>query len=207
MAFFSEWITDIILFVLLAMLVELLLPRSTMQKYVKMVLGLLLIFIMLNPIMKLLAMDPQEWLDSFAKIGLHDEGFKKSLEKQKLDIQARQHAYILKELADRLKEQTEKELMEQYRLEIADIHFNMRDGRFTVNDQGEGFLENIRSIQVTLREGQTGAVEPVQEVVIAIDGEGIRKETEFDYRVRDFLARKWGVEAEMIEIFVDGRDP
>lgn len=207
MSFFSEWITNIILFVLLATIVELLLPRSTLQKYVKMVLGLLLIFIILNPIMKLLAMDPQEWFDSLPETNLGDGTLEKSLEKQKLDIQARQHAYILKEMEDRLKEQTEKELMEKYQLEIATIHFETYDDEFPIPGDGENFLEKISAIQVILTKAETGAVEPVQEVMIDIDGERNREKSGVDHTVRRFFSEQWGVEEEMIEIFVDGRDP
>lgn len=50
MSFLTEWITSIILFILFAIVIDLLLPNSSMQKYAKMVVSLLLIVVMLNPI-------------------------------------------------------------------------------------------------------------------------------------------------------------
>ena len=205
MQFFSEWMTNIILFVLLATIVELLLPRGTLQKYVKMVLGLLLIFIIIQPIMKIFAMDPQEFLDTFAQVHFTDEELEKSLEKQKLEIQERQQAYILKEMADRLTEQTEKELMEKFQLKISSIQFDTVDDGFRIPGDGEQFLEQINTIHVTVTSVEHGMVEPVEEVMVTI-GKPRRQERTAHF-VRTFLAERWGVDEEMIEIFVDGRDP
>ncbi len=40
MDFLKEWVTNIILFILLATVIDMLLPNSSMQKYTKMVTGL-----------------------------------------------------------------------------------------------------------------------------------------------------------------------
>ena len=42
MEFIKEWVTNIILFILLATVIDMLLPNSKFQKYTKMVTGLLL---------------------------------------------------------------------------------------------------------------------------------------------------------------------
>jgi stage III sporulation protein AF len=68
MSYLTEWITSIILFILLATVVEMLLPNSSMQKYTKLVIGLLLIVVILTPILKLLSTDLDEL---FAKMTTH----------------------------------------------------------------------------------------------------------------------------------------
>ncbi len=60
MSFLTEWITSIILFILFAIVIDLLLPNSSMQKYAKMVVSLLLIVVMLNPIFALFRADPDQ---------------------------------------------------------------------------------------------------------------------------------------------------
>ena len=61
MEFIKEWVTNIILFVLFATLIDMLLPTSKFQKYTKMVVGLLLLIsIILTPIFKLLSTDFEE---------------------------------------------------------------------------------------------------------------------------------------------------
>ena len=57
MEFLIEWVTNIILFILLATVIDMLLPNTGLQKYTKMVTGLLLIAIILTPILKLISKD------------------------------------------------------------------------------------------------------------------------------------------------------
>ncbi len=56
-AWLSQWLQNIILIVLLATFADLLLPSSTLQKYSKMVLGLLVIVAILSPILELFTKD------------------------------------------------------------------------------------------------------------------------------------------------------
>ena len=53
MSFLSSWISNIIIFILLATVIDMLLPSSSFQKYTKMVIGLLLIAIIITPILNL----------------------------------------------------------------------------------------------------------------------------------------------------------
>lgn len=67
MSFLTEWLTSIILFILFAIVIDILLPSSSMQKYAKMVVSLLLIIVMLNPIFKLFKTDPEIIFDYLTK--------------------------------------------------------------------------------------------------------------------------------------------
>lgn len=66
MSYLIEWVTNIILFILLATVIDMLLPNSSMQKYTKMVTGLLLIAIILTPIFKLISKDFESTLASIS---------------------------------------------------------------------------------------------------------------------------------------------
>lgn len=55
--FLRNWIKNIVVVIILAMFLELLLPKSEMQRYVKMVLGLLVILLVLNPVLDLIKQD------------------------------------------------------------------------------------------------------------------------------------------------------
>lgn len=65
MSFLTEWITNIIVFILLAVVIDLLLPNSSMQKYAKMVISLLLIIVIINPIFKIFSADMNDVLNDF----------------------------------------------------------------------------------------------------------------------------------------------
>ncbi|CAI6062722.1 hypothetical protein PAECIP112173_01855 [Paenibacillus sp. JJ-100] len=58
MGWLSNWLQDLIMIVLLATFVDMLLPNRSMERYVKLVLSLLILLTLLSPITKLLRSDP-----------------------------------------------------------------------------------------------------------------------------------------------------
>ncbi|WP_353947936.1 stage III sporulation protein AF [Sporolactobacillus sp. Y61] len=58
MSYLSGWISQLVLIVLFAVILEILLPSGGFQKYVKLVVGLVLIVVLLDPVMKLFQIDP-----------------------------------------------------------------------------------------------------------------------------------------------------
>ncbi|WP_028544142.1 stage III sporulation protein AF [Paenibacillus taiwanensis] len=53
MTWLSQWLKEIIMVILLATFIDLLLPNRTMQRYVKLMMSLIILLILLSPIMKL----------------------------------------------------------------------------------------------------------------------------------------------------------
>lgn len=64
----SDWLRDIIAVILLAVLVELLLPNKAMQRYARLVIGLFILLTILSPILKLLQEDMSDKLDAGMEI-------------------------------------------------------------------------------------------------------------------------------------------
>ncbi|WP_162848399.1 stage III sporulation protein AF [Paenibacillus nanensis] len=60
----SDWLRNIIAVILLAMLVELLLPNKAMQRYARLVVGLFILLTILSPILKLLQTDMSDRLEA-----------------------------------------------------------------------------------------------------------------------------------------------
>ncbi|MGE6575262.1 stage III sporulation protein AF [Paenibacillus xylanexedens] len=58
MGWLSNWLRELIMIVLLATFVDMLLPNRSMERYVKLVLSLLILLTLLSPITKLLKSDP-----------------------------------------------------------------------------------------------------------------------------------------------------
>ncbi|MGO4527531.1 stage III sporulation protein AF [Paenibacillus sp. 2TAF8] len=58
MGWLSSWLQDLIMIVLLATFVDMLLPNRSMERYVKLVLSLLILLTLLSPITRLLRSDP-----------------------------------------------------------------------------------------------------------------------------------------------------
>ncbi|WP_066060665.1 stage III sporulation protein AF [Neobacillus soli] len=202
MDFLKEWVTNIILFILLATVIDMLLPNSSMQKYTKMVTGLLLIAIILTPIFKLISKDFESALaliPSYQAPG--EKNMKNLIDLKKKEIQASQSAYILEEMTVQLKKDVKKELMEQYGLEIATIDL-------AINEKSDqAFPENLQMVTVLLKqpENEVKTVEAIKQVSIGTETPlPSKKTTEETEKIAAFLSQKWNVTEKTVEVSIEG---
>ena len=198
MSFLAGWITNIIVFVLLATVIDMLLPSSALQKYAKMVIGLLLIAIILTPILGLFHTDFDKVLT--AVTSEFENKNKKDLgnltEMKKKEIQATQGAYILEQMAVDLQTEVEEELMEEYKVKISSIDVG-------VTNEESPSLEELQQINISLEEAEkedsTSAIETVAKVDINTRGKTSSIDVNLE-AVKKFLATSWSVDEEIIEI-------
>ncbi|MDR4948533.1 stage III sporulation protein AF [Neobacillus cucumis] len=202
MDFIKEWVTNIILFILLATVIDMLLPNSSMQKYTKMVTGLLLIAIILTPIFKLISNDFETNISSISIFPSSGEkNIKSSIDLKKKEIQASQHAYILEEMAVKLKKDVKEELMNQYGLEIEKIDL-------AVNEESDkAFPENLQKVTVLLKqpENSVQTVEAIKQIEIntekPLPSQGSTKKSE---KIASFLSKKWNVSVKTVKVSIEG---
>ncbi|PGT87645.1 stage III sporulation protein AF [Bacillus sp. AFS040349] len=205
MSFLTEWITNIIVFILLAVVIDLLLPNSSMQKYAKMVISLLLIIVIINPIFKIFSADKNEVLSEFRlQASSEGENGKNLIEFQKKEIQASQRAYILKQMAVQMKTMAEEELVQSYDVMIDTIHLSENEQVEEINSQ-----KDLQHIQVILKPNEAkkvaadGTVEVVQPVSIDTTNELVNEEQVDEIQLAKMtasLAEIWEVEKEKISI-------
>jgi stage III sporulation protein AF len=206
MEFIKEWVTNIILFVLFATLIDMLLPTSKFQKYTKMVVGLLLISIILTPIFKLLSTDFEETFAAAIPTWEEqkDVQIKNLTDLQKNEIQATHDAYILEQMAVQLKGDAEEELMSQFDLVISDLEVVV-----DAEDQ-RPFPENLQKVVLTLNEEitETEAVEVVKSVEINTNDPFEENEPNpiQNDKVIQLLSDKWSIDERTIELQIEGRD-
>ncbi|HLR62439.1 MAG TPA: stage III sporulation protein AF [Lentibacillus sp.] len=202
-----NWVTQIVIFLLLASVVDLLIPVNSMKKYVKLAMGLILILIFLKPVFYLFDLDVRQALEaSFTE--MNQERIEKSeaenlMKKQKSEIQASQHAYILEQMAVQLKELANNPLQEKYRKEIADIDFHFSSETELTY---ENLNENLDEVKVTLKESEPGkgGVDAVDDVVINTE-EPQKDESDFDADgIKQLLHNVWDVDKEKITILEEG---
>ncbi len=206
MEFIKEWVTNIILFVLFATLIDMLLPTSKFQKYTKMVIGLLLISIILTPIFKLFSTDFEETFAAAIPMWEQNkEGqIKNLIDLQKNEIQASHHAYILEQMAVQLREDAEEELMDQFEVVITDLEV-------VVDEADERpFPENLQKVVIHLDEGnlEENAVEVVKPIEVNTS-EPLKEETttRIDQdKVIQLLSDKWRINEDIIELQIEGGD-
>ncbi|WP_270179230.1 stage III sporulation protein AF [Alkalihalobacillus sp. CinArs1] len=193
----TGWVTNIILLILIATVLELLLPNSNMQRYVKMVIGLMLMAVILSPLLKIFTEDFDAMLRS---VTIRDSNtsiqMENSIETKKSEIQASNSAYIEEQMAVQLKSQVEKELREQFNLEISDLALALGEV------EGE---KNIDQIAVKVKEySEETAVNDIEAVSISFS-ESEEEELNADAKkVAYFLADEWQLYPNQVGVEVEG---
>ncbi|WP_042346023.1 stage III sporulation protein AF [Bacillus massiliigorillae] len=201
MSFLTDWITNIIIFILLAIVMDMLLPSSSMQKYAKMVLGLLLIAILITPIFKFLSSNFEEVLAQVTdKDYVEKDKMESLIDKKKNEIQAANSAYILEEMAVQLKKTGEEELINRYNYEIKDINVSLKT---LENPKLPKDLDSI-SVVLTQKEKSNTAIETVQTVRINTE-EKLPIQNDETNDIRKFLGSQWGIDEGRINIVFERR--
>ncbi len=201
MSFLTTWVTNIIVFILFAIVLDMLIPNSSMQKYTKLVIGLLLTAIFLTPILSLFKEDFASNLQH--KIMTNGvwggQAMENSMETKKKEIVETQQAYILEQMAVQLKNEAEKELMERSGYEIRDVEIRL------INPNGEMKEENIESIHVTLvekSEEEVEGVQPVERVDIDLE-EQQSLLTAPSPQIQEILSETWGITSSKLIIEIN----
>ncbi len=188
----TSWITNIILFILLATVINLLLPSSGFQKYTKLVIGLLLMLIIVTPVFQILKVDVNKMFNSIRLSAASDDaGVENLIESKKKEIQASQRAYILEQMAVQMETEVKEELMEQYGVAIDQMHIE------TKSEEADPEADNIKTITVVM-----SAEEPEDEQAVAVVKEisidtstPIEKEPSKEATdITTYLAAKWGID-------------
>ncbi|MYL63157.1 stage III sporulation protein AF [Bacillus hwajinpoensis] len=198
MAVITGWITNIIVLILLATVLELLLPNSNMQRYVKMVIGLMLMAVILSPILTIFTKDFDSMLRSAALTDpTPDARMENQIESKKSEIQASNAAYIEEQMAVQMKSQVEKELRDQFNLEITHVGLELKDA------EGE---KNIEQIAVTVSKAVEKDVQDVEAVSVSFElsEEEVQSSDAQSKKVAYFLADEWGLYPNQVGIQVKG---
>jgi stage III sporulation protein AF len=201
MNYIYEWVTNIILIILLATILELLLPSSAFQKYVKVVIGLLLIISILNPLIKLFSVDLNARMASLQLEGgvMETENMKNLIENKKSEIQASQDAYILEQMAVQLRQQVDGKLKEQFQKRLKDVvvqeksQIGSKEGQWVVHVTVESFEGN-------------DSVEVVKDVSIDTASLSEKDQTETDNltELEQFLSKEWEIPTDQIVLTEEG---
>ncbi|MFK3894140.1 stage III sporulation protein AF [Bacillus subtilis] len=199
MSFLTEWLTTIVLFILFAIVIDMLLPSSSMQKYAKMVVSLLLIVVMLTPIFKLFKTDPEVIFEYLTKNGQSESAdIKNQINSKKIEIQASQRAYILEEMAVQLKKKAEERFS----------HDEYKVGRIklTAGEKVDS-EEDIKTISVYMAPSSEKTVQTVAPVHIDTDHAYVTKEAAEQKEAKQIktqLADIWEIGSEKITVHIEG---
>ncbi|MEN1970126.1 stage III sporulation protein AF [Lentibacillus sp. N15] len=195
-----KWVTQIVIFLIVAMIIDLLIPATSMKKYIKLVVGLILILLFLKPVFYLFDINLDQALEtSLSKLSKEEaqqDSMENSIKMQKKEIQASQRAYILEEMAVQLKDLAKDRLKEEYQTAIVDIDF-----QFQSNDEQPSY-ENLDEVIVYLgqMEEEEGAVDIVDDVDINTD-KPVADDDEQDVQgIKHILHDVWEIDDDKLTI-------
>lgn len=208
MSAISEWVMQVIVFILLGTIVELLIPNNSMKKYVNIVIGLLLLLVLAKPILYLFTDDVTAQLDKFEQIIFQEEATLSEtetlMEIQKRDIQAEQDAYIWNEVKLQLMKEANPILLEQYSAQIVNLTFSF-------DEPFEDSFENLNQVIISLQENPDGSelndddADVINPIVIETDRpKEMRRKNNNDNKISDTLTELWGLDKEKIKIMWEG---
>ncbi len=203
MEFFIHWVSNIIVYILVATVIMMLIPNTGLAKYVRFVASLLLIVMMLQPIFQLFRVNIKEVLAGYQSKTYEANGeIKNEINNKKNEIQEAERAYILKQMAVQMKKDVEKSFTKEFEQVITNVDLQVKDGVNTVKT-AQDFSKVI--VYVGPKKDETSNVEPVQEVSIntdqpvQTDDEKIKQQ-----ELQTFLANKWELKDKQIEVKMEG---
>ncbi|PAD36883.1 stage III sporulation protein AF [Terribacillus saccharophilus] len=199
----QSWVMQIILFILLAFVLDMVLPDTDIRKYVKLVMGLMLLLLFLKPVFALFQVDStravQEAMEGFAAL-TDAPSIENSIEEKKSEIDSIQRAYIEEQMAVQLKDQANPTLQEKFHMQITDIAVAFKEG------EDEETTEAIDSIQVKVQSTDQELPEgEISDVVIDSSRPiAANEQTEDMERVKSYLAEIWELEDLPLEVTQKG---
>ncbi|MFX3616355.1 MAG: stage III sporulation protein AF [Sporolactobacillus sp.] len=209
MSYLENWVSQLVIIVLFAVILELLLPSGGYQKYVKLVVGLVLIVALMDPVIRLFHLDPQDLIRGI-QIGQGSGQLETETNTQKKEIEKQQRAYIQKQVVVQMKNRVKEELNKRYGLQIEKMELSAK--------QDNPQEMSLKKVTIVLGKFEPSghadkfpAIQPVQPVSINIgskENSGSRRNaaSRKTDKIRSLLAERWQIHKQIISIQFEGGD-
>ncbi|MFK3937190.1 stage III sporulation protein AF [Alkalihalobacillus sp. NPDC078783] len=200
----TGWITGLVLLIMLAIILEMLLPNSSMRGYVKMVISLLILVAMLKPVLSLFTMDSDEWVRNLqASDPYETNSIESQINLQKSGLEEVRAAYISEQVADQLVEQAEETMRDTYSLEFASVE--------VLQETGQGGQEDEEAVEIhaVVRESEEQMEEQtttreIQTVRVDLSKQPNEEETVDLLPVKKYLSESWEIPESKIMLYLEG---
>ncbi|MDQ0166882.1 stage III sporulation protein AF [Bacillus horti] len=221
MSFLAEWIRHIVLLILLATFLDLIIPNSSMRKYVKLVVGFLLILIILSPILQLLNFDHDRLLTTLEDLlGGSDTVSQQQLEREQQALESVQDELLLEEVKERWLEEIKIGIEAAFDVKVSVITIGLDHYQSTVlvndmqlvllekRDAPNGQTENTDQREVVVT--AITPIKPIEEVAVHEGSRHVQRLKENDERssaekkvekeVLKFVQDEWNISVDKIHI-------
>ncbi|MDD9149295.1 stage III sporulation protein AF [Sporolactobacillus sp. CQH2019] len=208
MNYLGEWVSQLVVIVLFAVILELLLPARSFQRYVKFVIGLVLIVALMDPIIRLFQLDPVDLIRGL-KAGQGNVQIQNETDGQKKEIESAQTAYIQEQVAVQMKDLVKEELNRRYGVSIKDLTLSMKQGgKQDLLLQSAAVVLEKTGTQGQSSDASDRTVRPVKEVSIRVGqgtpDQGSAKRNAQIEKIRSFLAGRWEIDKNLITLHMEG---
>ncbi|NFH87161.1 stage III sporulation protein AF [Clostridium botulinum] len=189
----KEWITNIAVAVFFITAIEMLLPKNNIKKYGKFVLGLILITVILNPIIKIFHKDYNisQYVEK-ATASFNNVDYKNDFDKYK----KKNREETLNNFKANLQNQTKKRLEEKF-----------PENKYEVNveiayDEEKDNLE-IKSMDVGVKGNKIEKIKKVNKINIGSNenGKEDKKSFEGEGKIKQFISNEFKVSSEVIKVY------
>ncbi|ACA46601.1 stage III sporulation protein AF [Clostridium botulinum] len=189
----KEWITNIAVAVFFITAIEMLLPKNNIKKYGKFVLGLILITVILNPIIKIFNKDYNisQYVEK-ATASFNNVDYKNDFDKYK----KKNKEETLNNFKANLQNQTKKRLEEKF-----------PENKYEVNveiayDEEKDNLE-IKSMDVGVKGNKIEKIKKVNKINIGSNenGKEDKKSFEGEGKIKQFISNEFKVSSEVIKVY------
>jgi stage III sporulation protein AF len=210
MAWLTLWLKKIILLVLLAAFLDLILPNTSMQRYVKMVMGLIILLTIISPVFALFNLSQEELA---LRLDRYQEEFDKPSGQEWKSMAdkllGRRDEQVTESVKSQMEAAIRTQVKEMYGVDLSAVEVNLNTDK----------AQNPTISQIRLVIGETAPdsgksvppIQPVEPVVIAVG----RSPTQPDKQVRpaaaqapdplhqkiaETVAREWGISSEQVSV-------
>src|SRR5699024_537349 len=187
MQFLTEWVMQIITFIFIGVIAQMIIPTNAYKKYVQMIIGLLMLFILTKPIMLFLQMDMTRELEQINQ-SLIENMTPSSTSFENIALEHERDAYIWNEVKNSMMQEANEQLSET-NVEVMDMSFLFDE---TTNE--------INMVHVQLREENEPTSEQIEPVTIYIQKNKQKPLQENDHKIKNKLADIWQMDQTVIQI-------
>lgn len=200
----GDWLKQIILLVLVATFLDMLLPSNALEKYVKLVMGLLILMAILSPVFKLLS----EKLDLTQLAFFEGKEMVATTPQMSSLSNIEEQTNQLKQKQDQLIQQKTEQSMETWIKTHIPKRFAMEVVSADVVAQFTTETPHITKVHLVMKEKSEEAhseqkVNPVQEVSIHQPSDSITSApvaSEKQQQIQSFIQQTWNLSPEQVEV-------
>lgn len=206
MDFVVSWLNQIVLIVLFAIVLDLIIPSSSMQKYVKLVMGLMIMVTLLKPVALLfdqnLDISKIRWPDNIAEFASLD-----SIKSRAGELQKQQASTAEKQMQLTLEKTIKQQLESQHPVEVLKVQADIvpADGQQNASLVISKLRIEMRPAAGSNKNGQIVPVESVQinsakDAGKQAEPQTDSQQTEMSSQIQRELSTQFGISGSIISI-------